>query len=540
MAPGTAPLLGSEPALPTNTPSAEAVKALHAVHEIISKFFANGTSSGPNSSTTSEPGPLSESKPHADAENGHSSGANGTARSQEANSSSQESNSNINKMNATTTSPSPKPGPGPKLDPEQLRSLAGVISESVDIATTTDGPEAKEAVRKMAAASQSLSNALRPPPEAIMGWFTTASVVSAVRVFMAWGVFDEIPSGPQGISIDELAQKVKTQPSLLVRISSMLTSASILRHIIPATTTQDEKAATRLAHTPTSMLLRAGQPMEAMFKVLYTNIVEVSTILPDYFEKYGRTEPLGPAEIPTSYLAGKPERSYFEHIGADPDRLANFNRAMSITHRNVPTTGVYDMTEVCRAAAAEEVDDDAQRTLWVDVGGGLGHTVKLFCEEYGLPPARCMVQDLPDVIREAEKQNASDAILRQVRFVPLDFHKEGPVPGALRYYLRHILRDYSDPIAVGILRNVAGAMVAVPDSRVLVAEQILDAETQGPGVYAAFKDYTMLAIGGKERTLAGFEALAEAAGLQVCGVWRDNKGGTGHGVVEMKVRRSVD
>lgn len=73
------------------------------------------------------------------------------------------------------------------------------------------------------------------------------------------------------------------------------------------------------------------------------------------------------------------------------------------------------------------------------------------------------------------------------------------------------------------------------DSRILVSEQINpdDGGTTGRPMplYAAFKDYSMLAIGGKERSLTQFERIGKEAGLRVEAVYRDSKG-TGHGVVE--------
>ena len=304
----------------------------------------------------------------------------------------------------------------------------------------------------------------------------------------------------------------------------MLTSTSVLLHL-PETATSPA----RLAHTPVSMLLRAGQPMGAMFKVMFTNVVEVSTILPSYFSTYGRREPLGPAHIPTSFLAGQPHLEYFEHLNQDPARIANFMLAMGITHRTVPTTGMYDMAPVLAAAAA-----DPARTIWVDIGGGDGHTVKLFRRAYALPAHQCLIQDLPEVVAAAESTAATDPDLAGVRFIPMDFHRDAPVKGARVYYLRHIVRDYSDPTVAKILRNVARGLTR-PDSRILVAEQLT---TTPPPMYAAFKDYSMLAIGGKERSLEGFKGVAEAAGLVVCGVWRDK--GTPHAVVEMKLKEGRD
>jgi hypothetical protein len=104
------------------------------------------------------------------------------------------------------------------------------------------------------------------------------------------------------------------------------------------------------------------------------------------------------------------------------------------------------------------------------------------------------------------------------------------------YYLRHILRDYSDPVAITILSNVARALTD-PGSRVLISEQLNpDPATMAnpPPLYAALKDFSMLSIGGKERSLRQFEEVAHAAGLKVSGVFRDQT--TSHAVIELALK----
>lgn len=76
-----------------------------------------------------------------------------------------------------------------------------------------------------------------------------------------------------------------------------------------------------------------------------------------------------------------------------------------------------------------------------------------------------------------------------------------------------------------------------PAARVLVSEQLNPDWTSLPGplpLYAAFKDFSMLSIGGKERSLAQFAAVAGAAGLRVSNVYRDQ--GTAHAVVEFALK----
>ncbi len=91
--------------------------------------------------------------------------------------------------------------------------------------------------------------------------------------------------------------------------------------------------------------------------------------------------------------------------------------------------------------------------------------------------------------------------------------------------MRHIARDYIDSVFTNILKNIAPSMA--PDSRILISEMILKSP---PPLLAAFKDYTMLSLAGKERTVENFRHVVEAAGLKISGVFPDK--GTPHAVVE--------
>ena len=204
----------------------------------------------------------------------------------------------------------------------------------------------------------------------------------------------------------------------------MLTSAHILRHHPPSPPTIPTPS---LSHTPTSLLLLPNQPMSAMFSLLYTNITHASTILPSYFDTYGRAEPLGPGHIPTSFLAGHPEEDYFSLLRRDPVVLKDFGVAMRMTSRRVPVTGVYDMTRVLELAAERE------SVVWVDVGGGDGHTVGEFLAAYPkLKEEQCVVHDLEEVVQAAREKGEEG--LRGVRWVGMDFLKEAPVEGEFFFF----------------------------------------------------------------------------------------------------------
>ncbi|CAP61106.1 uncharacterized protein PODANS_3_740 [Podospora anserina S mat+] len=430
-------------------------------------------------------------------------------------------------------------GSSPSGSSSRLLKLADDIT--TDITDATSGSE--PARLKVATAALELAAAVRPPSDAIMSLFANMSVVSAVRLFQHWGVFDMLPTSPptQGTACCDIARQINAEegivcgfhplspllfliePGLMTetaRISTMLTSSRIL-----SLTHNGE-----LCHTPTSLLLRSSEPMAAMFDLMYTNIVRVSDILPCYFDTYGKKEPVGPGHVPVTVLTGEAELGYFESVAKDEERMRGFTRAMGVASGRVPVTGVYPLGKMLDGV--EEEDDG--RVMWVDVGGGGGHVLRRFREGCaGLRDRRCVVVDLAGVVDQGRMEAKGDELMMAVEWVEGDFMREMTVKGARFYYLRHILRDYSDPIATLILRNVARAMGR--DSRILVSEQI---NPDGGGttgrpmpLYAAFKDYSMLAIGGKERSLTQFERIGKEAGLRVEAVYRDSKG-TGHGVVE--------
>ncbi|KAM7207216.1 S-adenosyl-L-methionine-dependent methyltransferase [Naviculisporaceae sp. PSN 640] len=425
---------------------------------------------------------------------------------------------------------------------DRLRMLVEEIGRGVDTLSHGCGaPNTDVAQMKLTTAASELLNAVRAPSETIMGWFAQMSVVSVVNLFQHWGVFDIIPAQEgQFIPFSELAEKVRAEEALLIRLSWMLTSSSVLR-FIPAS--NPSAGSGGLAHTPTSLMLRSQSPLASMFQLLHTNIVETSPIMPSYFDIYGRKEPTGPSYIPASYLAGQPELSYFELVNQDQEKLKSFMHAMTIAHRRTPITGMYDPEELIEFAEVMDRDSKGSKEkppIWVDIGGSNGSVIKTFLEAYPKLKAQwCVVQDLPEVVEAAKRDAAGDEKLKGVRFLPMDFHKESPVKGALVYYLRHIVRDYSDPVVINILSNIRKSMVPLAvckdvrrASRILISEQLMP--YPAPPMFAAFKDYAMLAVGGKERSLQQFEAIAEAAGLAVTAIYRDKA--TPHAVIEMMVK----
>jgi hypothetical protein len=96
-------------------------------------------------------------------------------------------------------------------DQDHLLDLANKITASVSQITTDDAARIK-----VATAALELAGAARPPGDTIMGWFANMSVISAVRLFLHWGVFDIIPSDKgEAITYAELAWRVHADEGLI-------------------------------------------------------------------------------------------------------------------------------------------------------------------------------------------------------------------------------------------------------------------------------------------------------------------------------------
>ena len=99
--------------------------------------------------------------------------------------------------------------------------------------------------------------------------------------------------------------------------------------------------------------------------------------------------------------------------------------------------------------------------------------------------------------------------------------------GALIYYIRRCLHDWTFPDCVRILKNIADAMIPGV-SRLLISEMVVPAQGADPEV--CWYDITMMASGGMERTEKQWIELLDASGFKLRKVWQVP--GSNNGVVE--------
>jgi hypothetical protein len=155
------------------------------------------------------------------------------------------------------------------------------------------------------------------------------------------------------------------------------------------------------------------------------------------------------------------------------------------------------------AVAADYDWSTARRVL--DVGGGIGALLGEVLQKH--PHLTGAVLDLPPVRPEAEQALADAGLAGRAEFVGGSFFD--PLPTGYDVLLvSRVLTDWNDEDATKILRRCAQA-----GGRTVVVEVL--AGTEHAKNNSSFDLQSLTLLGGRERTVAGFHALAAAAGLAV-------------------------
>jgi hypothetical protein len=197
-------------------------------------------------------------------------------------------------------------------------------------------------------------------------------------------------------------------------------------------------------------------------------------------------------------------------MAQNPEKIQTFQVGKSGIDIAIPVIGYFDFS-LLKSSSPED-----QTVELVDVGGGTGAPLKQVLDKHPeLDPKKCMLKDCPEVIEMAK---AGGLLPEGVAMPGHDLMAEQPVKGAKAYFMRMIMHDYADPVRVVILSQLAKVMS--PELRVLICEMVLPQRVREADFASAVLDQAVMAMGGKERTEAGFKGLLEKAGQELVHVWR--------------------
>jgi SAM-dependent methyltransferase len=195
-------------------------------------------------------------------------------------------------------------------------------------------------------------------------------------------------------------------------------------------------------------------------------------------------------------------RPFWEDLQAHPEIAASFDDLMGPGH------GTPD-PEVLVTGGWGSV-----RTI-VDVGGGTGSLLAEILR--ARPSVRGKLVDLPPTVARSGGIFQAAGVADRVTVVGQSFFD--PLPeGADLYMLKSVLSDWPDQEATAILKRCADA--ARPAGRVVVLSGVSPESGNGPSPALLM----MVLVGGRERSLTEFRALARPAGLEVQAAERQASG----------------
>ena len=305
------------------------------------------------------------------------------------------------------------------------------------------------------------------------------------------GVFEVTRSDPLGS--DQIARDLGIDSALGYRLLRALAALGVLcEHGSRSFSSNDAGRMLRADH-PQSMrdafLLREGPEHTAVWKHLADIVRDGQQT--GFVREYGMT----------AFAYADRESSYGEAFSAGMNSQSNLQTVWTI--EALRTCGLESVRHLC------------------DVGGGRGH---LLCHLLAAKPEmRGTVLERSQVVGQggaawAETLRVAD----RCAFEAGDMF--AAVPAADAYSLKMILHDWDDAECTAILAVLR--RFAVRPARVFIVEHVIP-DPGGPD-YAALFDMHMMCWGtGRERTVAEYRRLLEAAGWSFKAVWFPPSGAIG-------------
>lgn len=399
--------------------------------------------------------------------------------------------------------------------PSLVEELRGLVTDGFD--SESSAFTSVQARAKLVQLTTQLGVLARDPAENIYYLMCRTAQSSAIRTAIGLRVFELVPAGAaEAASVRQLASAAGADPLLTERLMRVLASCGIFKLVDDDV---DGGANDRYAHNALSRCF-LNKHNRDLFHQAYDFIGKGVYAMPEWLEARGWRGPEGYEGAPASVALGHPG-GFWDYLAASPERQALFDSGMQSRHRGIDISALYPFDRELDGAVDGAGDAGAGVTL-VDVGGGRGQTLKQIKEAFPGIRGRLILQDQDAVIREAQANGLPDYIEAQVA----SFFEPNPVANARAYLFRRVLHDWADPLSVKVLSNTVAAMGA--HSKILIAD--MEMPVRDTPWLAALSDWSMMALGGIERTERQWEALLSRVGLRVVKVWRAP--GSYHVVIE--------
>ena len=206
-------------------------------------------------------------------------------------------------------------------------------------------------------------------------------------------------------------------------------------------------------------------------------------------------------------------RPFWDDLEANPQVADSFDALMGVMGHGVPDPEV--LLDPAEWAAVHSV---------VDVGGGTGALLAEVLRKR--PHVRGTLVDLPRVVARSAEIFEAAGVAGRVEAAGQSFFDALPA-GRDVYMMKNVLGDWPDAEAKTLLDRCAEA--ARPGGRVVMLGGVTPEERASPELLM------LVLVGGRNRTLKEFSALAREAGLEVSASGRSP---SGRFIVELKAHHS--
>lgn len=197
-----------------------------------------------------------------------------------------------------------------------------------------------------------------------------------------------------------------------------------------------------VAHTPASKALNEHPMLRACLGQLCEELWPAASRTIDAMVKWPGSEE--PSQTGFSY-ANNTDDPFFVDLGKNPYRAKRFADSITLFHMKPGFEHSHIVENYDWAAVGNG--------LLIDVGGSHGTVSQAIAESF--PNIRCIVEDLPEVIKTA---NIPEGLANRFEFIAHDFFTEQPIRGADIYLLRWVLHDRSDKYALKIVKSLIPAL----------------------------------------------------------------------------------
>ncbi|KAL4813490.1 S-adenosyl-L-methionine-dependent methyltransferase [Aspergillus spinulosporus] len=342
-------------------------------------------------------------------------------------------------------------------------------------------------------AARHLVYSLETPREAMIRYcWSQSTIYAAIETCVDLGVFALLSKDDTPKTVTELAEATHADPLLLSRLLKHLSTMGVIAEA-------GEDTYCRNGFSTSLSNKRYSDAYPCMTNCITYGI----TSLPSFLKRTNYANPSNGWH--TAFQDGyRTDKHFFEFLKEHPTYGADWM-----------DEGFYPVPSL-----TEGLNIGAEDVLLVDVGGNIGHDLSEFRRKWPSIPGRLVLQDLPEVIEQAKRQN--QATKEAIEPMSHDFFTEQPVKGARAYYMHSVLHDWADADCRRILSNLVSAMKR-GYSKILINENVI------PSTNAYWEttslDIIMMAnFASQERTEKQWYALVESVGLKIVKIWTRRRG----------------